>query len=193
MIIVYKVDRLYRGQSRMLSKKAKYALKALLFLAREEGKGPILIADLAESELIPKKFLELILLDLKKQGILQSKKGKGGGYSLGKPPEMITLGQVIRHLDGPLAPLPCVSQTAYQRCEECKDEMTCGVRLAMKEVRDATAKILDGMSLTDVMKNVKSLEAVPGASIQKEKRRHNAGNRPTGRRRKVANRLKEFR
>jgi Rrf2 family protein len=150
----------------MLSKKAKYALKALLFLAREEGKGPVLIADLAETEAIPKKFLELILLDLKRQGILHSKKGKGGGYYLGKPPDTVTLGHVIRLLDGPLAPLPCVSQTAYQRCEECRDEMSCGIRLVMKEVRDATARILDGMSLMDVLKNVKSFEAAYGTLSQ---------------------------
>jgi Rrf2 family protein len=174
----------------MLSKKAKYALKALLFLAQEEGKGPILIADLAESQVIPKKFLELILLDLRKQGILQSKKGKGGGYYLGKPPEAITLGQVIRHLDGPLAPLPCVSQTAYQRCEECKDEMTCGLRLAMKEVRDATARILDGMSLTDVLKNVKSFEAACSL-IQEEK--NVSEKKGAGRKGRATNGLKKLR
>ena len=141
----------------MLSKKVKYGLRALLLLAREHGKGPVLIADLARSEGIPKKFLELILLDLKNHGILQSKKGKGGGYSLGKVPEAITLGHVIRALDGPLAPIPCVSQTAYLKCEECKDETTCGIRIVMKEVRDATARILDGSSLADVLKRVAKL------------------------------------
>jgi Rrf2 family protein len=140
----------------MLSKKAKYALKALLVLAEEYGQGPILISDLAQRERIPKKFLEFILLDLKNHGILQSKKGKGGGYFLGKAPEEITLGQVIRILDGPLAPLPCVSQTAYFRCEECLDEATCGIRAVMKQVRDMTAKILDGTSLKDVLQGVKS-------------------------------------
>lgn len=141
----------------MLSKKAKYGLRALLLLAREHGKGPVLIADLARSEGIPKKFLELILLDLKNHGVLQSKKGKGGGYSLGKVPEAISLGHVIRVLDGPLAPIPCVSQTAYLKCEECKDETTCGIRIVMKEVRDATARILDGTSLADVLKRVAKL------------------------------------
>jgi len=144
----------------MLSKKAKYALKALLFLAREKGKGAVLIAHIAQKEGVPKKFLELILLDLKHQGILQSKKGKGGGYYLGKSPEQISFGQVIRILDGPLAPLPCVSLTAYQRCEECKDEVTCGIRMVMKELRDSTARILDGMSLADVNKNVRSVQEV---------------------------------
>jgi Rrf2 family protein len=134
----------------ILSKKAKYALRALLLLAKEHGSGPVLISEMAQRESIPKKFLELILLDLKNQGVLQSKKGKGGGYFLGKSPEAITLGQVIRALDGPLAPLPCVSQTAYMKCEECTDETTCGIRIVMKEVRDATARILDHTSLADV-------------------------------------------
>ena len=138
----------------MLSKKAKYALRALLLLAKEHGRGPVLISDLAQRESIPKKFLELILLDLKNQGVLQSKKGKGGGYFLGRPPEKITLGYVIRALDGPLAPLPCASQTAYLKCEECKDEATCGIRIVMREVRDATARILDSTSLMDVLDRV---------------------------------------
>lgn len=141
----------------MLSKKAKYALQALLQLAEEYDRGPVLIADLAEREGIPKKFLELILLELRNQGILLSKKGKGGGYFLGKSPKAITLGQVIRILDGPLAPLPCVSQTAYMKCQECQDEETCGIRLVMKQVRDATAKILDTTSLADVAKRTAGL------------------------------------
>jgi Rrf2 family protein len=138
----------------ILSKKAKYALRALVLLAKEYGSGPVLISEMAQRERIPKKFLELILLELKNQGVLQSKKGKGGGYFLGKTPEAITLGQVIRALDGPLAPLPCVSQTAYMKCEECTDETTCGIRIVMKEVRDATARILDYTSLSDVLKRV---------------------------------------
>jgi Rrf2 family protein len=95
----------------------------------------------------PKKFLEAILLELKRHGLLHSKKGKGGGYFLGRKPTEITVGQVIRVLDGPLALTPCVSQTAYRKCDECLDEKTCGVRLAMKEVRDATAEILDHTTL----------------------------------------------
>lgn len=151
----------------MLSKKAKYALQALLQLAEEYDRGPVLIADLAEREGIPKKFLELILLELRNQGILQSRKGKGGGYFLGKSPKTITLGQVIRILDGPLAPLPCVSQTAYMKCQECQDEETCGIRLVMKQVRDATAKILDSTSLADVAKRTAGL----AAKAQKRKSR----------------------
>jgi Rrf2 family protein len=140
-----------------LSQKTKYALRALQLLAREHGKGPILISELAVKEDIPKKFLELILLELKHQGILQSKKGKGGGYFLRQPPDKVTLGQVIRAFDGPLAPLPCVSETSFRRCEECRDEMICGTRHVMKEVRDAMAKILDGTTLADLLKRVDTL------------------------------------
>ncbi len=138
----------------MISKKTKYALKALLYLAREYDRGPILISDLAREERIPKKFLELILLTLKNSGILQSKKGKGGGYYLGKHPSVITMGSVIRILEGPLAPVPCVSESAYAKCEECVDEQNCGIRLVMKDVRDAMARILDGATLAEVMERV---------------------------------------
>src|SRR5688572_6817753 len=134
----------------MLSKKSKYGLKALLVLADEAGRGPIQTSELAEREGLPKKFLEAILLELKRHGLLQSKKGRGGGYVLGRPPADITVGQVIRVLEGPLALIPCVSQTAYMKCEECVDERTCGIRLAMKEVRDATARILDNTTLSDL-------------------------------------------
>ena len=138
----------------MISKKTKYALKALIYLAREQDKGPILIADLAREERIPKKFLELILLALKNAGVLQSKKGKGGGYYLARPPREISMGRVIRILEGPLAPVPCVSETAYARCEECDDEWSCGIRLVMKDVRDAMAHILDNASLADVLERI---------------------------------------
>jgi Rrf2 family protein len=88
---------------------------------------------------------------LKRKGILQSKKGKGGGYTLSRPPSLITVGEVIRALDGPLALLPCVSQSAYQRCDECVDELACGIRHVMKDVREATATILDGTTLEDLV------------------------------------------
>jgi Rrf2 family protein len=135
----------------MITRKTKYALSALVHLGRHAHNGPVLISRLAKEERIPKKFLELILLDLKNHGILQSKRGKGGGYTLGRPSELIRLGQVIRIMEGPLAPLPCVSETAYQRCEDCTDEATCGIRLMMKEVRDATARILDNTTLADLV------------------------------------------
>lgn len=138
----------------MISKKTKYALKAMLYLARERDKGPILIADLARDERIPKKFLELILLALKNAGVLQSKKGKGGGYYLAQSPREISMGRIIRILEGPLAPVQCVSETSYSRCEECDDEWSCGIRLVMKDVRDAMATILDGATLADVLERV---------------------------------------
>src|SRR6185312_15175093 len=142
----------------MLSKKAKYAIKALLALADSEPEEPMRIADLARAEQIPPKFLELILLGLKNQGILQSRKGKGGGYLLARDPADIHLGQIVRIFDGPLAPVPCASQTAYVRCADCRDEAICAVRLAMKEVRDATAKILDGTSLASLQQKISSAQ-----------------------------------
>ena len=143
----------------MLSKKSKYGLKAMLVLADEANGGPLLAAELAERQRLPKKFLEAILLELKRHGLLQSKKGRGGGYVLGRKPGDITIGQVIRALDGPLALVPCVSQTAYMRCDECIDEQTCGVRLAMKEVRDATAHILDNTTLAGLNARVRASRA----------------------------------
>jgi Rrf2 family protein len=137
----------------VLSKKSKYGLKALLVLGQEAGHGPVLVSDISQREAIPQKFLEAILLELKRHGIVESKKGRGGGYFLRRRPADITFGEVIRVLDGPLAAVSCVSQTAYMTCAECIDEETCGVRLAMKEVRDATARILDHRTLADV--NVK--------------------------------------
>ena len=134
----------------MLSRKSKYGLKALLRLAQEAGRGPVLVSEIADRDAIPKKFLEAILLELNRQGFVQSKKGKGGGYFLRRSPSEITFGAVIRALEGPLAAVPCVSQTAYARCVECVDEATCGVRMAMQEVRDATAEILDGTTLADI-------------------------------------------
>jgi Rrf2 family protein len=134
----------------MLSRKSKYGLKALLVLAREAGRGPVLVSELADRDRIPKKFLETILLELKRRGVVHSRKGRGGGYFLRRKATEITFGEVIRVLDGPLAAVPCVSKLAYMKCVECVDEETCGVRLAMKEVRDATADILDNTTLADV-------------------------------------------
>ncbi len=142
----------------MISKKTKYGLLALLSLARNHGRGPILISDLAEKERIPRKFLETILLQLKNAGLLSSRKGRGGGYFLAKEPGKITMGAALRILEGPLAPVLCVSETAYQKCEDCTDEMSCGIRLVMKDVRDAMADILDNTSLEDVLG--RSAEAV---------------------------------
>jgi Rrf2 family protein len=144
----------------MLSRKAKYAIKALLALADSKPEEPMRIADLARSEQIPPKFLELILLGLKNQGILRSRKGKGGGYLLARDPSEIYLGQIVRMFDGPLAPVPCASQTAYLPCTDCRNEAVCGVHLAMKEVRDATAKVLDGTSLASLRNKVDQVAAL---------------------------------
>src|SRR3984957_4772063 len=138
----------------MLSRKTKYGLKALLALAQEEGGGPVLVTDLASRDAIPKKFLEAILLELKRHGVVHSKKGQGGGYFLGRKAAEITFGEVIRVLDGPLAPVACVSETAYMKCRDCVDEKACGVRFAMKAVRDATARILDRATLADINRQV---------------------------------------
>jgi Rrf2 family protein len=138
----------------MLSKRSKYAIKALLALADHERGEPVRISDLAQEEQIPPKFLELILLGLKNQGFLQSRKGKGGGYLLARDPADIYLGQIVRMFDGPLAPVPCASQTAYVACADCPDEAVCGVHLAMKAVRDATAKVLDGTSIASLRRQM---------------------------------------
>lgn len=141
-----------------LTQKAKYALKALIFLAKEYEKGPILITKVAESENISRKFLELILLELKNHGVLQSKKGRGGGYWLARPPEDIYLGAVIRIFEGALAPLPCASKRYYRRCEECRDEQTCEVRAVMLEVKKVTLQVLDRTSLQDTLAYNQPLE-----------------------------------
>jgi Rrf2 family protein len=136
----------------MITKKTKYAMKALLALAQtSRADRPVLISDLAQRERIPKKFLEVILLELKNNGILGSKKGKGGGYFLAKAPEAIKLGGVLRVLEGPLAPLPCLSRTAYRKCDECDDEDTCAIRAVMKDLHDTNVRILDGTSLKDMV------------------------------------------
>lgn len=135
----------------MLTKKSKYALKALLYMAK--ANTLVQIGELSKTEKIPQKFLESILLELKRHGLLSSKRGKEGGYQLRDTPENITFGQIVRILDGPLAPVPCVSNLYYERCEECVDETTCHIRRVMKQVRDETCRILDGTSLSDALKN----------------------------------------
>lgn len=135
----------------MLTKKSKYALKALLYMAK--ANKLVQIGELSKVEKIPQKFLESILLELKRHGLLSSKRGKEGGYQLRDTPENISFGQIVRILDGPLAPVPCVSNLYYERCEECVDETTCHIRRVMKQVRDETCRILDGTSLSDALKN----------------------------------------
>lgn len=135
----------------MLTKKTKYAVKALMVLARNKDNAPMLISNIAEKEKLPKKFLEAILLELKRSGFLGSKKGAGGGYYLLKPASEIKLVSVIRVIDGPIALLPCVSLNFYERCEECSDEPFCGIRDVMVDVRDATLKILGETSILDMI------------------------------------------
>ncbi len=148
----------------MLSQKCKYALRALLVLARAPQGEMVLVGDIAEEQSVPKKFLELILLELRKHGLLFSQRGRGGGYTLAKPAESITFGQVIRIVDGPIAPLPCASITGYRRCADCKDERGCEIRLVMRRVRDATAEILDSTTLADAAQGRAGDEVVALAS-----------------------------
>lgn len=137
----------------MLSKKAKYGLKAVIHLARNyyNSEGAIIISELSKEEYIPRKFLEKILLELKRSDILQSRMGRHGGYTLSRTPDKIFMGEIVRILDGPIGPLPCVSQYAYQPCYDCKDEKSCEIRKVMKLVRDATVSILDKTSLEDAL------------------------------------------
>lgn len=135
----------------MLSKKAKYAIRALLYLAERGGQGPIMIKEIAGSERIPQKFLEAILVELKSSGIVRSRSGRTGGYEILRAPKDVNLGQVIRLIDGPLAPISCVSQMAYAPCDDCLDEKTCLLRRVMKEVRDANARILEQTTLAGML------------------------------------------
>jgi Rrf2 family protein len=137
-----------------LSKRGEYGLRAMIDLADWMSESEVIqIKDIAAREQIPVKFLEQILLTLKNAGLLQSKMGTGGGYHLARPADEITLGQIIRILDGPLAPIRCVSKMAYEPCG-CPDEQTCGLRIAMLDVRNAIAGILDNTTLADVTSSV---------------------------------------
>jgi Rrf2 family protein len=135
-----------------LSKKGEYALRCLINLgiAAELKRKLVPVSELAENERLPVKFLEQILQALKEAGIVESHRGKFGGYSLGKPARKIFIGEVVRLIDGPLAPIGCVSQTAYEPCT-CPDEAHCGLRMLMVDVRNAIADILDRYSLADVV------------------------------------------
>jgi len=134
----------------MLSKKTQYAFKALMFMAQVEKEGPILIAEIARKKKIPLKFLENILLELKHAGILDSKKGKGGGYFFKEPPAEIPLAKIMRLLDGPIALLSCVSLNFYERCTNC-DEKNCGLRDTLIMARDAILNILENKTVADLV------------------------------------------
>jgi Rrf2 family protein len=144
----------------MLSKKTKYAINALVFLARENklrGAEPVQIIKISQSEHIPRKFLEAILLDLKNAGILNSKKGKAGGYFLQKSPDEINIAEVMRLFDGAIALLPCVAHLYYERCEECQDEATCGIRSVFAEVRAESVNMLKKATLTEILRRSEEL------------------------------------
>ena len=141
----------------MLSKKTKYAIRALIALGEHFGGESMNILSISQKEKIPKKFLEQILLEMRNAGFLFSKKGAGGGYSLLKNPAEINLVQVMRLTGGPIAQLPCVSLNFYRRCEECKEEATCGIRATFMSVRDATLKILSETTIADLIRKEKDL------------------------------------
>ncbi len=145
----------------MLSQKCKYALHALMVLAREPNDDLLLVSDIAERENLPKKFLEAILLELNRNGLVRSRRGRGGGYALAKPAKDITFGKVVRLMDGPLAPVNCVAIKQYRRCDDCKDEETCAIRKVMRRVREAIANELDNTTLADAVRD--GLEATLAA------------------------------
>ena len=147
-----------------LSKRGEYGLRAMIILAHAYNESPdtmVQIKEISEQEKIPTKYLEQILLALKNAGMLQSRMGIGGGYYLARQSQDISLGQIIRTLDGPLAPIRCVSHMAYEPCG-CPDEETCGLRMVMGDVRDAVAKILDNTTLEDVTERVGTTRALLG-------------------------------
>jgi Rrf2 family protein len=144
---------------RMLTKKGKYGLKAMVHLAGQPPGEPTLVTDIAVSNKIPKKFLDTILGELRNAGFVNSKKGKGGGYTLARPAHEIRVGHIIRVLDGPLAPIQCASRTSYRRCDDCTDEKRCSVRLIMLEARNAIATVLDNRTLSEMRALSESDEA----------------------------------
>jgi Rrf2 family protein len=150
----------------MLTMKTRYALKALGILSERGVHQATLIAEISEREAIPRKFLEAILRELRQHGLLLAQRGRGGGYRLSKPPEQIALAEIIRALDGPLAPVPCLSRTAYQRCPECKSERACGVRLVLKDLHDATANILENTTLADLVRRTHEAAADGSANLR---------------------------
>jgi Rrf2 family protein len=143
----------------MISQKAKYALRALMMLSQAPKGEALMISDIAERQRIPKKFLEQILLELKHDGLVHSKRGKAGGYQLLKAPDKISFGQVLRLIDGPIAPLPCLSRMAYRRCADCSDEESCAIRKVFAAVTTATRDVLDGTTLADALKSPQLLLA----------------------------------
>ena len=136
----------------MITQKAKYGFKALLFLAAQPPGTSLPIEAVARGADVPRKFLEHILLDLKKSGLVVSRRGRIGGYSLAKSPDEMTIGGVLRAIDGPIAPLPCISRTAYRRCVDCKDEKTCNVRRLFADTYSATLALMEGTTLSAALR-----------------------------------------
>ncbi len=143
----------------MISSKTKYALHALIRLAESPAGEPVLIADLTDGDRIPRKFLEAILVSLRKGGVLRSRAGRGGGYQLAVPARELTLARVVQILDGEFAPLPCLAGSHPRRCDECADLATCGVRLVMADVKRAVAATLEGLTLADVIERTRAESA----------------------------------
>lgn len=154
----------------MISQKAKYALRALLALAGARDKA-LVTGEIAEQQKIPRKFLEQILLDLKGDGIVQSRRGKMGGYALLLPADMITFGHVLRVIDGPLAPLPCLSRTAYRRCEDCPSESSCEIRRVFARVAALARDVLDRTTIADALADPAYLTAAVAPPSVPEKPR----------------------
>ena len=138
--------------SGMISQKAKYAFKALFRLADMPPGEALSIEEIAKADAIPQKFLEHILLDLKRKGLVASRRGRAGGYMLIKRPHEMTIGSVLRAIDGPIAPLPCISRTAYRRCTDCADEKTCAVRRLFADTYAAMLLLMDGTTLAEAMR-----------------------------------------
>ena len=143
----------------MLSSRTKYGIHALTYLSHRHRQGLIAIKEISEAERIPKKFLESILLDLKGAGILSSRAGPAGGYTLRIPPTELTLGRVVRLMEGPLALTPCVSQNSYSPCADCRSERECALRLSMRQIREATARILDEVTFQTLAEQEIALRA----------------------------------
>ncbi|PHR90915.1 MAG: transcriptional regulator [Leeuwenhoekiella sp.] len=135
----------------MLSKKTKYGLKALTYVAKHQGEDPVQIGAIAKSENISQKFLESIMLTLRKAGFLGSRKGKGGGYYLRRQPEDIKMVEVMRVLEGPVSMVPCVSLNFYEKCDDCPDETTCSVHVLMAQLRDSNLAVLNKNTLADLI------------------------------------------
>lgn len=137
------------GSAAVIAQKTRYALRSLLFLAEEQGGAPVQLSRIAETQRVPPKYLELIMLDLKKAGLVRSTRGPRGGYVLARDPSGISFGEIVRVMEGPIALVPCASVNFYARCDDCHDEQSCAIRRAFAMLRDQSATLLEGISLTD--------------------------------------------